>query len=273
MEYRLGFIGGGAMAEALIAGIVETNFSSEIFVSDPNWERLDFLKERYGINSVRDNKELVKQVDLVIFAVKPQIAPKVLAEVGEYIKTNQMVLSIMAGVSMATINSYLKSSVLLIRVMPNTPCSVRAGVCAYCVNDACSLEIENFVQRLLRAVGEVVKVEEDQIDAVTGLSGSGPAYIYLVMEALIDAGVYVGLSREIAKKLVYHTVLGAAEMAIKTGKHTGELKDQVTSPGGTTIAGVRALEEGKIRSALYDCVVASVNRSRELSGEDRLIRR
>jgi pyrroline-5-carboxylate reductase len=271
LEYQgtIGFIGGGAMAEALISGVVETKLilPQRILVSDLSGERLDYLKQNYAVSTVSDNAELVNNADLIIFAVKPQVAPKVLAEVGSEIKPNQTVVSIMAGLKISRIRHFVSGEVPLVRVMPNTPCLIREGVCAYSPSENCPPQMEKVVEQLLGAVGEVIRIEEEQMDAVTGLSGGGPAYIYVVMEALVDAGVHVGLSREVAKKLVFHTVSGAAQMALKTGKHIGELKDQVTSPGGTTIAGIRELERGRIRSDLYDCVIASVERSRELGGD------
>lgn len=258
------------MAEALISGIIKTNLinSQKIMVSDLDRNRLDYLKQKYDICTIEDNLKLVSTAEVIVFSVKPQVGPKVLAQVGRKIKSTQSLVSIMAGIKIAAIREFLNEDVSIIRVMPNTPCLVGAGICAYSLSENCSLGFEKVVKQLLGAVGEVVKIEENQMDAVTGLSGSGPAYLYIVMEALIDAGVYVGLPREIAKKLVYHTVNGAAQMAIKTGKHIAELKDQVTSPGGTTIAGIRELEQGSIRSDLYNCVIASVNRSQELGRDN-----
>ena len=207
----------------------------------------------------------VSSADIILIAVKPGIVPRALADIGPMITPKQLVISIAAGVRIEKIESLLAGAVPVIRVMPNTAALVGAAASALAPGKSASPEHLGWAEHLFGAIGATVIVEERLLDAVTGLSGSGPAYMYLIIEALTDAGVKEGLPRDIAQKLAAQTVYGAAKMVIETGQHPAKLKDDVTTPGGTTIAGLAALERGGIRIALIDAVEAATRRSKELS--------
>jgi pyrroline-5-carboxylate reductase len=261
-----GFLGAGNMAEALIKGLVRANLvpAASIVASDVRTERLRDLERLYGVRVATDNAALVRAADVLVLAVKPQIIGPVLREVGPALREETLVISIAAGVSTARIREALGRDARLIRVMPNTPALVLEGVTA--IARAANLrpgDLET-AGELFAAVGKVVVLDEDLLDAVTGLSGSGPAYVALVVEALADGGVKVGLDRPTAMTLATQTVLGASRLLLDTGLHPGALKDMVSSPGGTTIAGVAALEEGGLRTALITAVERATLRSREL---------
>jgi pyrroline-5-carboxylate reductase len=263
---KVGFLGAGNMGEALIKGLLKTGIVSpeSIFAADVKLERLQQLDKLYGIRVVSDNRTLVKQVDVVILAVKPQILAPVLREVAPVVTLKKLVISLAAGVSTSTLRSLLPKGVRLIRTMPNTPALVLEGATALARADGLQPGDLETAQEIFEAVGTVVVLEEELLDAVTGLSGSGPAYIALVIEALADGGVKMGLDRTTAMVLAAHTVLGAAKLLIETGAHPGQLKDMVTSPGGTAIAGIAALEEGGVRRTLINAVERATLRSREL---------
>lgn len=263
---KVGFIGAGAMAEALITGLVKAGMEPGfIFASDTNAGRLDYLKNKLGINTFIDNKDIVALVDVIILAVKPQVVNPVLQALGHVIKPGQVVISIAAGVTTAGMDEVISQPVAVIRVMPNTPALVGEGASALCLGKYATATEEALARTILASVGRVVTVKEELIDSVTGLSGSGPAYVYIMLEALSDAGVLAGLPRDIATTLAAQTMLGAAKMVLETGEHPGKLKDQVTTPGGTTIAGLYALERGGLRATLVDGVMAAVRRSQEMS--------
>jgi pyrroline-5-carboxylate reductase len=262
---KIGFLGGGNMGEALIRGLLKTGLipPEDLFVADVRLDRLEELSRRYGLHTLSDNALLVRRVDVVLLAVKPQIMGAVLAEIGP-VTGGRLLISIAAGVSTARIRSQLPAGVRLIRTMPNTPALVLEGATAIARADGLQPGDLETAQEIFSAVGKVVVLEEELMDAVTGLSGSGPAYLALIVEALADGGVRVGLDRQTAMTLAAQTVLGSARLLIETGTHPGQLKDMVTSPGGTAIAGIHTLESGGLRRTLIDAVERATQRSREL---------
>ena len=263
---RVGFIGAGNMGEALIKGLVNAGVvpAKSILATDVRTDRLDELARTFGIQVVTGNGELVKSVDVVVLAVKPQIMDAVVAEIAPVVTRDTLLISIAAGIAIARIRTALGKDARLIRVMPNTPALVLEGATA--VAGAAGLEPGDIdVARVIfGAVGRVVVLDEGLMDVVTGLSGSGPGYVALVIEALADGGVRMGLDRATALALAAQTVLGAARLVRDTGMHPGVLKDMVSSPGGTTIAGIAALEERGLRAALIQAVERATLRSREL---------
>ena len=262
---KIGFLGGGNMGGALIRGIVKTGIvpPQELFVTDVRLDRLEELSRMYGLHTLSDNALLVRRVDVVILAVKPQILKAVLQEIAPA-TPGKLLVSIAAGVSTTEIRRHLPAGTRLIRCMPNTPALVLEAATALARGrDLAPGDLET-AQAIFEAVGRVVVLEEEHMDAVTGLSGSGPAYIALVVEALADGGVKVGLDRQTAMTLATQTVLGSARLLLETGAHPGQLKDMVTSPGGTSIAGIHTLEAGGLRRTLIDAVERATLRSREL---------
>jgi pyrroline-5-carboxylate reductase len=263
---KVGFVGGGNMGEALIRGLVESNLvpCDTITVTDVRAERTRQLAEQYGVRPLAGNAALVAESDVVILAVKPQIMAPVLREILPALTRRPLMISLAAGVATATIQSVLGKYPRLIRVMPNTPALVLEGVTAIARTPGLDIEDLETAQEIFAAVGKVVVLDEEQLDAVTGLSGSGPAYVAIVVESLADGGVKMGLDRATAMTLATQTVLGAATLLAETGLHPGTLKDMVASPGGTTIAGIAALEEGGIRTTFIRAVERATLRSREL---------
>jgi pyrroline-5-carboxylate reductase len=263
---RVGILGTGNMGQALIEGLIHGHVcrSEQIFCSDVRAERLKTLRENYGVRGTSHNLEVVKQSDIVILAVKPQVMKQVVDEISKYLDLTKLVISIAAGVSLETIESCAKKELKLIRVMPNICVSVREGVSAISGGKHIVKEDLMIAKTIFDSVGKSLFIEENLLDAVTGLSGSGPAYIFLMIDALADAGVKVGLSRNDALVLASQTFLGAAKMLIETGEHPGKLKDLVTSPGGTAIAGLHTLEEGGLRATLINAVEVATQRSKAL---------
>jgi pyrroline-5-carboxylate reductase len=271
---QAGFLGAGNMAEALMKGLLKTGIvlPESLFATDVRLDRLRQLDKLYGIRVLPDNPALVKQVDVVILAVKPQIIAPVLREVAPAVTPKKLVISLAAGVPTSTLRALLPKGVRLIRTMPNTPALVLEGATGIAKADGLQPGDLETAREIFEAVGKVVVLEEELLDAVTALSGSGPAYIALVIEALADGGVKMGLDRETAMTLAAQTVLGSAKLLIETGAHPGQLKDMVTSPGGTAIAGIAALEEGGVRRTLINAVERATLRSRELGragGDDK----
>jgi pyrroline-5-carboxylate reductase len=265
-SHTIGFIGGGNMAEALIRGLIKGNHlpANHVLASGPRRERLDELHAKYAIETMTDNKALVERCDLVVLSVKPQILDKVLREIGDRLKSGTLVISIAAGVDTATIEEAVADGVRVVRAMPNTPALVGAGATAISAGRHASPEDLATARAMFDAVGITVELDESHLDAVTGLSGSGPAYIFLILEALADAGVKVGLARRNAQRLAAQTVMGSAKMLLDLDEHPGVLKDMVTSPGGTAIAGLHTLEEGGLRTTLINAVETATKRAREL---------
>ena len=265
IKSNIAILGGGQMAEALIGGLLAAKVSEPHFIcaTDPVAARRDHLNSRFGIQVGESNAKAVGGADLVLLAVKPQILPIVLRDVGSAL-ARKLVVSIAAGVPMAWIRDRVSTVRGIVRAMPNTPALVREGVTALAHQADLAPDDVAMVRALFEAVGSVVSVEERLMDAVTGLSGSGPAYVFVAIEALADGGVKMGLPRATAQLLAAQTVLGAARMVLERGEHPATLKDQVASPGGTTIAGLHQLEIGGMRGCLMAAVEAATKRSQEL---------
>ena len=265
MTRTIGFIGAGNMAEAMIRGLLRgPDFeAASIFASGPREERMRELREKYGIAAGTDNLEPAA-ADIVVLSVKPQILSRVLDQVGSAIRADALVISIAAGVPVASIQGRLAGGTRVVRAMPNTPALVDAAATAIAGGEHARESDLAEAKKIFDAIGLTVVLEESQLDAVTGLSGSGPAYVFLILEALSDAGVKVGLSRRTAQLLAAQTVLGSAKLLLETNEHPGRLKDMVTSPGGTAITGLHTLENGGVRTTLMNAVEAATRRSREL---------
>jgi len=266
---RVGFVGGGAMAEALCGGLVAAGVpASQIRAADPDAQRRRLLAERLGIEVFAENRDAVTASDVVVIALKPSVVPRALTEVRDAAaKAQPLWISLAAGVRLSALSAALSDDARIVRAMSNTPAQVRCGATAICGNERASSDDLALARALFESVGVCWQTaDEALLDAVTGLSGSGPAYVFVFLEALTDAGVRVGLPRDAASLLARQTVLGAARLVEATGRHPAELKDQVTSPGGTTIAGLERLEAGGLRAALYEAVAAATRRSRELAG-------
>jgi pyrroline-5-carboxylate reductase len=260
----LGIIGGGVMAEAILSRLlsVGTYQAAQIIVSDPLWERRNFLQQQYGV-AVTDRNQEVVQAQTVLLAIKPQSLDQAIA--GLVVPPESLIVSILAGVTLSRLETIFTQQPV-VRTMPNTPATVGAGITAIAGGQRVQAAHYEKAIEMFQAVGKVVRVAEAQLDAVTGLSGSGPAYVAILIEALADGGVAAGLARPIAQQLALQTVLGTAQLMDTQNLHPALCKDQVTSPGGTTIAGVAALERGGFRSTLIEAVLAATRRSQELSG-------
>ena len=264
---KIGFIGGGNMAEALIKGLLGGDFpAGKIVASEPSDLRREQLQKSFGIELASNNLALMESADLIVLAIKPQIAVEVLEEVAGAYRDDKLVVSILAGVTCATIEKFFQGAPRVVRVMPNTPALVGEAASAICRGHHADQNDLMLVKQLLETVGKVQLIDERQMDAATGLSGSGPAYIYTVIEALADGGVREGLRRDVAHALAVQTVVGAALMVRETGEHPAILRDRVCSPGGTAITGVSTLEKNGLRTTLMEAVSASAARSRELGG-------
>jgi len=263
---KLAFIGGGQMAEAIIGGLLSGNVcrSESLWAADPVTARCDRLKSLFAVRVGSDNRQAVAWADVVILAVKPQVLPEVLKEVGADLN-RVLLISIAAGVTIQAIMNQAPGARRVIRAMPNMPALVREGMTALAWSGALTEEDKAIARAVFQAVGRVIPIEERLIDAVTGLSGSGPAYVFQAIEALADGGVKMGLPRQTAEILAAQTVLGAAKMVLESGEHPAKLKDRVASPGGTTIAGLHRLEEGRFRATLMAAVEAATKRSQELA--------
>ena len=261
----IAFIGGGNMAEALIKGLIAAGTAKpdHILVTDVSVDRLAHLHTTYGVQQ-RGNVEAAREADIILLCVKPQVVERVLADISSVVDAKKLVISIAAGIVIAKIEKGLKESSHVVRVMPNTPALVLAGAAALAGGKHATSDDLALAQSIFNSVGRAVIVEEKLMDAVTGLSGSGPAYVFMIIDALSDAGVKAGLPRQLALELAAQTVYGAAKMVLETKEHPGKLRDMVTSPGGTTIEGLHALEKGKLRATLMNAVEAATTRSREL---------
>jgi pyrroline-5-carboxylate reductase len=265
-EKKIGVIGTGNMGEALISGLLHSRSSipENIICSDIRKDKLRAVKEAYGVATTSNNLSVVDASEIVVYAVKPQIMASVLRETAPGLDMTKVIISIAAGVPLAAIESCLNKDLRLIRVMPNIAASVKEGAAAIAAGKHVLKDDLKIAKAVFDSVGKSVIIEEELMDAITGLSGSGPAYIFLIVDALADAGVKMGLSREDALFLSTQTVLGAAKLLMETNEHPGRLKDRVTSPGGTAIAGLHTLEEGGLRTTLINAVETATRRSREL---------
>jgi pyrroline-5-carboxylate reductase len=264
-ELKLGFLGAGKMASALAKGFIQANFVNPgaLMASDPiEAARASF--KTLGATTTAVNADVAKFARVLFLAVKPDQVADVLREVAAHFTKEHLLISIAAGVPLAKLQSALGIEARIIRVMPNTPALVGASATAFALGAAARPEDGELAQRLFSAVGVAFQLKENLLDAVTGLSGSGPAYIFLMIEALSDGGVAAGLPREVATRLAAQTVLGSAKLLLETGSHPAVLKDMVTSPGGTTIEGIHALEKGGVRGAIIEAVRAATDKSRKL---------
>jgi pyrroline-5-carboxylate reductase len=266
LKERIGFIGGGKMAEALAKGIINANLSSvdKIIASDVDEKRCQVLERGAGIKTTQVNRKITTNSDVIILAVKPNVIGIILKELKNDITPKHLIVSIAAGIPLNFIESVLNEGCRVVRVMPNTPCLVGETAAGYALGKNATQDDGKLVGKILNAVGKSYLLEEKHLDAVTGLSGSGPAFVYTVIEALSDGGVKMGLPRDISTKLAAQTVLGSAKMVLESGMHIGELRDFVTSPGGTTIEGIHALEKGSVRNALIDAVEKATKKSKRL---------
>ncbi len=264
---KISIIGTGNMGQALVSGLVGSGSSKpkNIICTDVREAKLQSVEKQYGVHTTTNNLEAVTRAQIIIYAVKPQIMASVLNETAAKLDMSKLIISIAAGVPMEAIESFLNKKLRLIRVMPNIAAAVKEAATAVAAGKHASEEDIKLAMTIFESIGRCVFIPENYLmDAITGLSGSGPAYIFLIVEALADAGVKVGLSRQEALFLSAQTVLGAAKMLIETQEHPGQLRDRVTSPGGTAIAGLATLEEGGLRTTLIHAVEVATNRSREL---------
>ena len=265
-DTRFAFLGGGNMAEALIKGLL-TGLGVDaqyIVATDIVSERCDHLRQAYGINTSEDNGQAVRDSEVIFLAVKPQTIPALLASIAPGVSADKLFVSIAAGVPLATLQHALPGGSRVVRVMPNTPALVLEGAAGISPGAAATANDVALVERIFNAVGRATVVSDGMMDTVTGLSGSGPAFVFALIEGLSDGGVLMGLDRPTSTMLAAQTVLGAAKMVLETGRHPGQLKDMVTSPAGTTIAGMEALEEGGLRGLMMAAVRRATERSEEL---------
>ncbi|MFH1155380.1 MAG: pyrroline-5-carboxylate reductase [Pseudomonadota bacterium] len=266
-EKKIGFVGSGNMGEALISGLVlsEAAQPSNIICSDVRDDQLEAIKEKYGVRTTTDNMEVVNSSEIIIYATKPQILDSVLKETAQGLDMSKLIISIAAGVPLAAIESCLGKTLRLIRVMPNICAFVKESATAIAAGSHVIDDDIQVARAIFDSVGKTVFIKENTLmDAFTGLSGSGPAYIFMIVDALADAGVKMGLSRKDSLFLSSQTVLGSAKMLLESKEHPGQLKDRVTSPGGTAIAGIHTLEQGGLRTTLINAVEAATKRSTEL---------
>jgi pyrroline-5-carboxylate reductase len=263
---RIAFIGGGVMAQAIISGVKDAGLDASIIVGEPFEARRESLKSDLGVEVTASNREAIAGADIVVLSVKPQQLEAVAEELDGALNADQTVLSIMAGVKIHSIGLKLNHT-KIIRVMPNTPAQIRKGISAWTASDDVEQATLDFVASMLSAIGDELKFnDEKNIDIATALSGSGPGYVFVFIEALTDAGVELGLPVHVARHLASQTVLGSAALQRESGKHPAELRNMVTSPGGTTAAGLAALEMGGFRANVADAVRAAFERGEELAG-------
>ena len=265
-DVKLGVVGAGVMAEAMIAGLLHKQLltKDQIVCSHPRAERRDELEKRYGVQTVQANPEAAAGSSLVLLAIKPQLFPKVAPELRGVLSESQTVISILAGATTQTISTALAHRAV-IRTMPNTPAQIGMGMTVWFATEAVSEVVREHARVMLSALGTQIEVEDEMhVAMATAVSGTGPTYTFLFIEAMVDAAVRLGFSRHIARELVLETVLGTAEFAKQSGKHAAELRDMVTSPGGTSAAALYELEKGGMRTVLSDAVRASYQRTIEL---------
>ena len=267
-DKRIAFIGAGNMASAIIRGIISQGLflGDQIMVSAPSQSSRDRMAADFGVETTADNCQAAAFGRVLVLAVKPKVLDEVILQIRDALAEDTLIISIVAGKSLKTLEGAFGRPVRLVRVMPNTPAMVGEAMSALTPNGELSKEDMALAVRLFEALGRAEVVPENLMDAVTGLSGSSPAYIYMLIEAMADAGVASGLPRSQAYTFAAQAVLGSAKMVLETGLVPGQLKDQVTSPGGTTIAGLKALEEGGFRGLVMDGILAAVKKSEEMKG-------
>lgn len=267
-DKRLAVLGAGKIGEALIRGLLDAGAidAANVAVTAGHQQRLDLLRERFGISGTLSNRAAADSADLIILSVKPQTVPVVLSEIADAVKPTQLLISVAASVGTALIENHFSAPVPVIRAMPNTPCQLKKGMTGIAAGKHASAEHIELARFIFNSVGRTIVTEEKHMDAITGLSASGPAFIYMVIESLAEAGVKVGLPREVATELAAQTVLGAGAMVIETAEHPAKLKDMVTTPAGCTIDGILELEEGGLRVTLIKAVVKATQRAKELVG-------
>ena len=274
-DKKIALIGSGNLAEALIKGLIKSSAiePKRIWATDISADRLKYIGDKYNVHTATNNQFAAQKADIILLAVKPQTILEALEQISASVDDSKLIISVAAGISLEIIqkilNKEMNRQIHLIRAMPNTPALALSGATALSKGRNASGEDMKISFEIFKAVGKVVKVEEDLMDAVTGLSGSGPAYIFLIIDALADAGVNVGLPRDISLALSIQTVLGSAKLALESEEHIGKLKDMVTSPGGTTIAGLHSLETGGLKAILMNAVESATKRSRELGAIQR----
>jgi pyrroline-5-carboxylate reductase len=263
---RMAFVGAGKMCEAILRSLIRTGYlkPEDVILSDVSSERLSELSERYRVPVVSANKGAVEQADVIFLSVKPQSHPEVLGEIGDILREDQVLISIAVGKSTESIEHFLTKPVPVVRVMPNTPAMVSASLSSISWGKHVTEPVREMVKEIFSNLGEIIEIDEKLQDEVAAISGCGPAYFYLMVESLIDAGVRIGLARPVAKKIAVETMIGSGFMMRETQMHTAELRDMVTSPGGTTIAAIEALEESGFRAAIFRAVHAAVQRAKEL---------
>lgn len=266
---KIGFIGTGNMGSSIIKGILSSKFekSENINIFDLDKEKVNNLVKEYGVNAVNSEKELAENCNIIILSVKPHIIPTVLKNLSGNVKKDTIILTIAAGISISVIENALGEDKKVVRTMPNTPAQVLSGMTAVTFNKNIENSEKEIIFKLLNSFGKSVEIEEKLMHAYTGISGSLPAYVYMFMEALADGGVLCGMSRNKAYEIVAQTVAGSAKMLLETGKHPGQLKDEVCSPAGTTIEAVRVLENGNFRGNVIEAVAACTEKSKEMAGE------
>lgn len=268
---KLGLIGAGHMAEALLKGLIASGRykKNQIIVSDIDPKRLQVISSTYGVNSTTNNKEILKQADMIILAVKPDVIEGVLNEIKGLLNSSKILISIAAGITTSLISKTIKKKVKLVRVMPNTPALVLMGASVLYFNSLLNQEERELIKGIFEAVGTVDLVENEKLlDAVTGLSGSGPGFVAMFIDALSDGGVKMGLTKQMALRLAAQTVCGTARLVLEGGLHPAEFKDRVSSPAGTTIEGIHQLELYGFRGSIISAVESAAHRSRELSKGD-----
>ena len=264
---RIAILGAGKIGESLLAGLGSSDWA-DIVASTRREERAAELRERYGVEATTSNPEAIRNAEVVVLAVKPQDLERLLGEIGHLIQPAQTVLSVAAAIPTGSIERHLAADVPVVRSMPNAPSTVHEGIAGVCAGRHAGREHLDRAGEVLRAVGDVVEVPEEQMDAITAVSGSGPAYFALLAEAMIEAGILLGLSREISTRLVVQTLLGTAKLLRDEHIRPFELREMVTSPGGTTIRAIRELEQAGVRAAFLNAINAAMERSKELARGD-----
>lgn len=269
MNKNIGFIGCGNMGQAIIGGLVKSNVveSKKILVSNPAMPELEKVKNQYGVLITTNNKDVAELSDIIILVVKPNMHKEVIDEIKETVKKDAIVITIGAGISIEFLKESFNTENKFVKVMPNTPALVGEGMAAICHDGSLIKEEEREVSLIFESLGKVEWVEEKLMDAVTSISGSSPAYVYMFIEALADGGVMQGLPRDKAYKMAAQAVLGSAKMVLETGEHPGQLKDKVCSPGGTTIEAVYSLEKNNFRGTVIEAVKACGEKSKKMSGK------